>query len=168
MRLKTLNIFLTFLALFFVVPSYLFAQANNQIPYESVNPDSPIRYTIKRIFEKLEEKEIDIFSANQKVKFMAKLATRRLAEFKYVVDKDKLSYIETSSSRYITQLGLISEELDKNRFDASYVASNLETHVKILEGIKDKFPAQSAQWLLVQQALDTSKSVFSKANDLAK
>lgn len=166
---KILTIFVfTVLGICLYRPQQVLAQVNadnSLIFYEKINPDSTIRYSLKRIIEKVEGVKVDIFDRNQKNRFMVKLSNRRLLELKYIIENNKLFYLEKSSSRYITQLGLISEELDKNKIDADFIKSNLETHTKVLESLKDKFPSQTAQWLLVQQARDTSKSILSKASE---
>lgn len=142
--------------------------ASTGFTYEKVNPNDSIKYQFKRLIEKLEGTRVNVFDQKNQVKFLTTLSNRRFAELKYVVDREQLKFLEQSSSRYITQLGIISAILDKNKADSSFVKLNLENQFKAFDEIKDVFPAQSAQWLLVQQARDTANSVLSKADKLSK
>lgn len=173
-RKKNIKVIVFFTALFLIMSVANFTPALAQnlaapgINYENINPNDPIKYQFKRLFEKLDEIRINIFFPNDRVKFITSLSNKRLAELVYVVDKHQLIFLERTSSRYITQLGTISSALDKNKADASFVKFDLENQINSLEKIKDAFPSQSAPWLLVRQAYDTANVLLSKATQLSK
>ena len=144
--------------------SFSYAQTTN-IQYEKINPDNRLLFKIKRLSEKIEGTIIFNLIKGKKVSYLTKLTNRRLAEFTYVVEKSKRSHLENASSRYITYIGLLSEELVTNANEKDTVINNLNDHPKVLIYLRDEFPAQTAEWRFVQQAVESTEVLLSKLNE---
>lgn len=162
-KLLVLFVLVANFIVFVTVGAFYATATESEIHYEQINPDSTIGYPVKRLVEKVQETINSIFDKGHKAKFMTQLSDRRLAELMYIVNTEKVHYLEKTASRYISQLGLISEELGRTMVDADFVKAHLDKHIAALEEIKDKFELQSAQWLFIQQALETSKVTLSNA-----
>jgi hypothetical protein len=167
MKRKTL--ILTFLLLFvFVFVAIInpiptpHAQDDGQITYEKINPNNETRYKLKRLAEKIEGVFVNIFGEEKKVDYLAKLSQRRLSELSYVINNEKRSFLETSSDRYNSTVGLLIEELNYYKADKDNMVNAFKDHANILAGLRDKFPSGTAEWRFVQQSVDTSNSLISR------
>ena len=110
-------------------------------------------------FEKLKEKITLFFSltVNKKIRYQIVLVNKRLAELKYAIDSEQIDLIEPTSSRYATYVGKLVNYVTKNKATASLVDINImfENHKGALAIMRDKFPSNSAWWLMLQQDIDT-------------
>ena len=68
---------------------------------------------------------------------------------------DKADHLEVATSRYITHIGLLSEEVEKNKQDSG-IKDQIINHPQVLSKLRDKYPSQTAEWLFLQQAVDTA------------
>lgn len=139
---------------FFV--SKVLANENQEvvIHYPAIDSNSEI-YPIKRLWEKafyyLQ------FSQKAKVNYHEGLLKERLAELKYVAEKNLLSQIETSSNRFAYQAGITINQLknlnDKNKLGK--ILNDFNSYSKILANLRDLYTADSSYWRLIQQDIDT-------------
>ncbi len=168
MHKKIILIFLAFIiiqSLFNLNGSTVYAEENSspsaqllQITYESINPSDDYQYIFKRLKEKL-LLIILSYSPSEKSKYQLNLLNTRLAELKYVIDKQDISNIETTSQRYsggagqLTQF-LVDKKLEKEKQETK---KQFETHIPILENLRDVYPANSAGWLFIQHDINYLK-----------
>jgi hypothetical protein len=134
------------------------------VQLETVNPDSFLRYNLKRLPEKIKLFSLSFFRKDQKVPYLIELTNKRLAEFSYVINNSKMSYLENSSSRYVTFIGLLSNEISKNGGYASQIKGGLESHLPVLIRLRDNYPQDTAEWRFVQQAYESTQVLLSNAS----
>ena len=164
MNKRVLIIIISFLLLS-IIPAFScfnIALANDlKVTYESVNPNSETKYKLKRLSEKLQGTYIKIFKKNQVISHSAKLANRRFVELVYVVEKDEVNYLETATSRYMTHIGLLKEKIESNDQQHLDIKDNFINQPEVLSWLRDKHPSQTAEWLFLQQAVDTANVLIS-------
>ena len=131
---------------------------------QKINPDSRFYFGLKRVLEKIELSYIDNFDKEKRSEFLASLANRRLSELQYIVSTNPSEYIEKSSSRYLTTMGLLKDSINSPD-KARKVEKMLEQHPAILTKTRDKFPFGSGR-LFIQQCLDTANSLLSTINKI--
>lgn len=147
---------------------FVFADNSSQnisIKKEQITPDMETRYKFKRLIEKIEGLIADVRGKNAKVSYLTKLTDIRLSELYYLAGENKDSYIETSSSRYITTLGQLSETINGDKSYNDQVKKTLEKHPQILSNLLQRYQTGSSNWLLIKQSLDTANSVLSSLNN---
>jgi len=120
----------------------------------TVNPGS-FYYSFKRLFEKGKEKFI--FSEEQKISFYTSLLKVRLSELDYVISNKGLSEIQGSSERFAYYAGVLTEELIKQNKvnEKENLIKEFGQYGKFLTGLRDKYPANSSFWMLVQHDINT-------------
>jgi hypothetical protein len=132
------------------------AYANNDsfnLPEEKINPGSTL-YPLKRLSEKIQSKLI--FSKVRNVNFQGDLVERRLLELNFIVKNKYLSSLEYSSQRFSAQAGVFIDGLDSlENKDSGTTLQRFSNYEDILNNLRDQFPANSSQWLLLQQNIDT-------------
>lgn len=143
------------------------AQSDNQtVAATSITtPNQTLAFTIKRIREKISLTWLGFFNKKGLGEYTAQLAKERGTELIYVSEHEKDQYLETSVSRYITQLGLLGEQYDAKNVSADTISSDLAGFDTKFEQLRDVFPSQTAQWLLMQQSVDTTKVLLSKVHE---
>lgn len=159
--------FITFLLIIFLLNSFsnvkaaeqklLTEQELNSIGfsrYESINPDS-LFYSFKRLGEQIQI--FFIFNNNEKMRYPLKLLSTRFNELVYTVNLQKTGFLTEIVSRYNTQIGKIKRDF-KNIDSAD--KDKLIQKIKILEVLRDRYPANSSYWLSIQQAIDTTQSLL--------
>lgn len=159
--------FITFLLIIFLLNSFsnvkaaeqklLTEQELNSIgfsKYESINPDS-LLYSFKRLGEQIQI--FFIFNNNEKMRYPLKLLSTRFNELVYTVNLQKTGFLTEIVSRYNTQIGKIKRDF-KNIDSAD--KDKLIQKIKILEVLRDRYPANSSYWLSIQQAIDTTRSLL--------
>jgi len=146
--------FLFFLTVF--QPLIITAEESISIKNEAINPSS-FYYPLKRLLEKGKEKFM--FSNEAKKSFYETLLKTRLAELKFVVENKFLSEVQQSSERFAYQAGILTEELVKQRRseDKVKIIKDFEKYSKFLENLRDKYPANSPYWLLIQHDINSLK-----------
>lgn len=142
----------------FLIPGFIFAAdaGQLQLPQTSVNPGS-FYYPFKRLIEKGRERFV--FSAGQKKALYTSLLNTRLAELNFVVGNRLLSEIQGSSERFSYQAGILAEEvITQNKADEKQnLIKQFELYSKFLDGLRDKYPANSSFWMLIQHDINTLK-----------
>lgn len=120
--------------------------------YETTNTDSP-NYIFKRILEELKLKFVYRDKTSQ-ARYMSKLLDARFKEVVYVANNKQIGIFENTISRYNTLAGKIISSYKDIDPEAD---KQIENYVKILERMRDIYPANSSYWLLVQYTIDTTK-----------
>lgn len=147
---------LIFFSVFFASHCGLvYAQEVNQLelPKTAVNPGS-FYYPVKRLWEKGREKLL--FSEQSKVTFHESLLKTRLAELNYVVEKNLLSVVQTSSERFAYQAGILSEVIKKQTVkDREGTIKTFQSYNLLLEKLRDKYKANTSFWMLIQHDINS-------------
>ena len=138
---------------FFLFSFLIFPVFGSEEPfkYESINPDSLI-YPLKRITEKV--KFILVSGDRNRSKYNFELLNTRFNELVYIVNYKKGGFLQETVSRYNSLVGQIKKQGFVKDQD------KIQKYTNILETLRDKHPANSASWLLLQQAIDTTKSIL--------
>ncbi|OGE72387.1 hypothetical protein A3H40_04045 [Candidatus Daviesbacteria bacterium RIFCSPLOWO2_02_FULL_38_15] len=134
--------------------SLVYGQQDINLPSVSIQP-SMTYYPVKRLFEKFMEKLQ--FTNETKEKYYEDLVQTRLAELKYVVDKDYLDQVEKSTQRVSYQVGVLTDYVvSKKLNDKKQSIADLYKKDKIiLEKLRDKYPANSGFWMLIQHIINS-------------
>lgn len=143
-------------------PSLVYAQDSQQLdlPKTTINPGS-FYYSFKRLWEKGIEKLQ--FGRQSKINFYQAQLKTKLAELNFVVENKLLSEVQRSSERFAFQAGTLTDLLIKQRDeqkDEAAVRKTIEDFQKynrFLEGLRDKYPANSSFWMLIQHDINTLK-----------
>ena len=147
-----------------ISPVYKQVNANTDLTnYSGITPDKTIRYPLKRIKEKVSVIFLSLFNKKSLGSYQLKLLNDRTNELFYLAEHDKLPFIETAVSRYITQVGLVKDQLELDNVSGGKVTALLAGVYDKFEKLRDEFPAQSSMWLLYQQASDSTKVLVSDA-----
>ena len=148
-------IFFIFAALLIIFqPLVIYAEENIIPKNESINPGS-FYYSFKRLWEKGIEKLQ--FSKESKINFYQSQLKVKLSELNFVVEKKLLSEVQQSSERFAYQAGILTDELVKQNKteDKEKITREFEQYSKFLENLRDKYPANSAYWLLIQHDINS-------------
>lgn len=144
---------LSFILFTFFWPAVIKADENIlNVKNEIINPGS-FYYSFKRLWEKGLEKLQ--FSEQSKINFYESQLKTRLAELNYVVDNKLLSEVQTSSERFAYQAGILTQALVKANKNKEKALKEFEQYSKFLEKLRDKYPANSSFWMLVQHDINT-------------
>ena len=149
-----LIIFLFFIFLFNSFSNVAAAEQKLLTEYESINPDS-LFYSFKRLGEQIQI--FFTFNNNEKLRYPLRLLDTRFNELVYTVNLQKTGFLTEVISRYNTQVGKIKRDF-KNIDSADQ--DKLAQKIKILEVLRDRYPANSSYWLSIQQAIDTTRSLL--------
>lgn len=154
--LSKITTLLLLLATFFLARTELVYAQNSQdlkLPNISVNPGS-FYYPIKRLIEKTEERFQ--FSQNSRRSFYTSLLKKRLSELNFVVNNNLLSEVQGSSERFAYQAGILEEVTLQNKTEEKQnIIKQFEQYSKFLDTLRDKYPANSSFWMLVQHDINT-------------
>lgn len=150
MYIKSL-ILLSFLTLIFTLPPQVLAVNEYLTPnqlqtlgfanYELINGNS-LLYPFKKLREK-------IFSVPDQ-----KLFETRFNELVYIANKRKTGFLEGAANSYISIAGKVMQSKNSN------LTGKAGQYVKVLEKLRDGYPANSLPWIQVQQALDTTQRMI--------
>lgn len=151
---------LTFLFLFSILlkpPEQAFALETEKlgIQPQKVNPGS-IYYPLKRAWEKF--RGLLVFSSAEKLEYYESLLDKRLSELDYVTEKQLLGEVEQASNRFSFYAGVLVEEWERGPREESSKQKFLEKferYSEFIDILNDRFPANSAYWLLLRQNKDT-------------
>lgn len=150
-----------FIAIFFVLLLTVFIQskalaAELSLPTTKINPDNYLFYSFKRLFEK--GLTFTKFTSNSKADYYRDLTQARMAELKFVVEHDLLSEVQKSTERLSYQIGILSDYIS-NKSDLADKKQNINDFLKSYKGplgnLRDKYPANSAFWMLVQHNINS-------------
>lgn len=147
----------TILVLIFIISSFSSVNAQQDFPYEAVNPPDGISYLFKRIREKITI--FFSFSNERKINNYKKLVQVRLAELKFIIENKEIGYFEKSTQRYFTTAGQLTELLTnkntKTRYDE--VREMLSSHIPILSRLRDTYNPTTAEWRFVEDDINYIK-----------
>lgn len=149
-----------------VITPQAMAQDENAQPEVQtvVAGDQPIRFALKRMSEKTHMIWLQLVNKGQIGTFAAELADRRFKELQFILAREyNESYIETTVSRYITYLGLLGEKFDNKQVSAEIIQKTITPHKELLPQFRDQFPSQTAQWIMLEQALDSVTVLHSRS-----
>lgn len=121
--------------------------------YESINPNLLI-YPLKRISENIKLKLI--FNKQKKKEYLYQLYEIRLRELVYIINNRKEGFLLFTADRYNSFVGVLKME---NVIDQD-LKLQIESKVKILERLRDIYPANSENWTKLQQTIATTKSLI--------
>jgi hypothetical protein len=161
---KVILIFLLFVGtLFMFFPNKTKANGENgsEIKTEKINPGS-FYYNFKRLGEKI--RTILYILPEKKVSYKLRLLEKRVSEVNYVTEKKMYGHVETSTGRLSFYAGDIVENIENSKITTlkSEIKSNFEAYAVFLEKSRDRFPANTSNWLLVQQDIDALRINASK------
>lgn len=121
--------------------------------YESINPNLLI-YPLKRISENIKIKLT--FNKQKKRDYLYQLYEIRLKELVYIINNKKEGFLLSTADRYNSFVGVLKMEnvIDKD------LKLKIESKVKLLERLRDIYPANSENWNKLQQTIDTTVSLI--------
>ena len=152
---KKLIIFFVFFLTISTTTKVFAAELN--LPNTLINPDKYLFFGVKRLVEK-----VMIFtklSKDSKTEYYKDLTLKRMAELKYVVENKLLGEVEQSSQRLSYQIGILSDYLNANKTELTKrkqtISDLLFSYKSVLENLRDKYPANSSYWMLVQHSMNS-------------
>lgn len=156
-----------FLAIFFLssflwsftVPA-LAKSDSVELPAQRILPGT-LLFNVKRVWEKTREKLI--FSDAGKASYHMDLLKKRLYELEYATESN-IAEVADASLRVSYEAGRAAELLDliNDETKSRDFSEDLDLYAKILPPWRDRFPANSAYWLWVQQTIDSFNILKSK------
>ena len=149
-------LFLVFFFIFFPDTKVLAVEVN--LPNISITPNNYLLYSIKRVSEK-----VFLFtkiSNEAKINYYKELTLKRLAELKYVVENKLIGEIQYSSQRLSYEVGTLSDFISVNKTkltknEAQNVKELLTSFNSLLVSLRDKYPANSSYWMLIQHDINS-------------
>lgn len=162
-RLQLLVGFWAFLISTFLVVSVVDASKYEELnlPSQSINPGS-FTYPFKRLWEKVRVAVITGHEA--KVSYYDTLVIKRMSELGNVVMNDKKDQIQKATERLSYFSGILTEYLIENGAseEKEKAKTRLESFLKPLEELRDRYPANSSYWLLVSYNIDSLNDYSNK------
>lgn len=166
--LKVLACGILCFAFLFTSRAIILAQASPEsnameVAYEKINPNGGFGYVTKRLGEKVKLFFLS-FSRENKEGYYAELAGRRLAELKYVIEKEDLNNFEIATIRYSSTVGewtefILDEKLEERKRSAVEVMTK---HLPVVEKLMTKYDGTTAEWRFVKQDADYLNIYISK------
>lgn len=151
---KFIAIFLVLLLTVFIQSKVLAAELS--LPTTKINPDNYLFYSFKRLYEK--GLAFTKLTNNSKADYYRDLTQARMAELKFVVEHDLLSEVQKSTERLSYQIGILSDYIS-NKSDLADKKQNINDFLKSYKGpldnLRDKYPANSAFWMLIQHNINS-------------
>lgn len=134
--------------------SLVYGQQGINLPSVFIQP-SMTYYPVKRLFENLMEKFQ--FTNENKEKYYEDLLQKRLAELKYVVDRDYLDQVEKSTQRVSYRVGILTDYVVRKKLNnkKQHLVDLYKEDKMILEKLRDKYPSNSSYWMLVQHIINS-------------
>lgn len=151
------RIFLPLLLLLFFLfqlASPALAEEHWSVKKEIINPGS-FYYSLKRLWER--SLEMIQFSEKGRLAFYHSQLKTRFSELNYVVESKLLSEVQQSTERFAYTAGILTDELIKqaNSSDKEKIIKEFENYSKSLEQLRDKYPANTSFWMLIQHDINT-------------
>lgn len=155
------KLFLVLLVITFLVSPFNIALASSEstpssqtIQLETVNPGSPY-YVFKRLVENFKLNFLT-FGEKNKAKYSEELLDLRFKELAHAVKNGHTGYLSNVANRYTNQAGTIIEKY--MNIDPNF-REQAKTYLPYLANLRDNYPANTPQWLLLQYAVDTTKRI---------
>lgn len=147
-----------FLVLFLIILTQtMVSAAELTLPKITINPNNYLLYSMKRLFEK--NIVFTKLSKDSKINYYKDLTLTRMAELKNVVDQNLLSEVEQSTQRLSYQVGTLSDFISTNKTDLSKKGQEITDLLNSLKDplatLRDKYPSNSAYWLLIQHSINS-------------
>lgn len=151
--IKIILLFVT-IHVFLASSSLVYGRQEVNLPSVLIQPGMTY-YPAKRLFEKILEKFK--FTSETKEKYYKDLMQERLAELKYTVDKGYLDQVEKSSQRVSYQVGVLTDYVKGKKLENNKQNLNdlFKEDIIILEKLRDKYPANSSYWMLIQHIINS-------------
>lgn len=138
----------------------------NSLAVEKVNPSNGLNYKIKRLNEKV--MFLVKFSNLAKVNYHKDILTKRLEELKFVVENNEISFLETSSQRYETTAGILTEFLIAKKLtnERDSTIKLFEEHKKEIEKLRDNYDYGIVEWRLIMNDYNSLNIYIDKLRNL--
>ena len=131
--------------------------ADFSLPKVTIGPDKYLLFSVERLMENIVG--FTKFTKQSKVDYYKELTLKRIAELKYVVDNKLLSEVERSSQRVSFEVGTLSDYISANKSEllkqSSEITNFLTGFQDLFANLRDKYPANSAYWLLIQHDINS-------------
>ncbi len=122
------------------------------ISYEQINPNLLI-YPLKRGYEQI---KLTFIPNNLKKEYAYQLLEKRLKELTFIINFKKEGFIPYAADRYNTFVGKTKLNYPPDANDKL----KIKNYLKMLERLRDIYPANSPNWEKIQQTVDTTKSLI--------
>lgn len=145
------------IALFLIPPNLIYTKdlEHPDLPKTTLNPGS-FYYNFKRLWEK--GRELFLFSNKLKQPYYESLLRKRLAELKYVAEDKILSELQRATERFAFQAGKLTDVIEKSGSEEKEkLTKEFENYDDLLIDLRDKYPANSSFWILIQHDINTLK-----------
>jgi len=136
--------------------SYMYESELNSFgftEYERVNPNLLI-YPIKRIAEHI--KLNLLFDKEKRKEYIFNLYEVRLKELVYIVNNKKEGFLSFTADRYNSFVGKIKKDYPLGKDEKQ----KFQVYIRLLERLRDIYPAQSVNWSKLNETIDTTKSLI--------
>lgn len=151
---KKIMVLFLVLFLFFTQTAVLAVDIN--LPNVIITPEKYLFFSIKRLFEKgLVYAQL---SNDSKEDYYRGLTLKRASELKFVIENKFLGEIEKASQRFSFEIGTLSDYIAANKDLEKKKASTKDlfnNYKGFLENLRDKYPANSSYWMLVQHSINS-------------
>lgn len=151
---KKITVLLMVFLLFFTQTAVLAADLN--LPDVVITPDKYLFFSIKRLFEK--GLIFVQLSNDSKVDYLRSLTLKRASELKFVVENKFFGEVERASQRFNYEIGTLSDYIAANKDLEKKKATTRDLFISyksFLENLRDKYPANSSYWMLVQHSINS-------------
>lgn len=150
---------------FFMIFTKVYATDLN-LPHILIAPNNYLFYSFVRLSEKA--LIFTKISKGAKVDYFNELIRKRLAELQYVVDNKYLGEVQQASQRLSYQIGILSDYININQsqlFKQKLEAKDsLNSYNGFLATLRDKYPANSSYWMLIQHDINSIEINSRKLN----
>ncbi len=131
---------------------------------QNANPDFPPLFTLKRLQEKI-FLSMESGSSN-KVDYLSALLNKRLLEFKNLINNKNYDYLWTSSLRYSTTAGQITELVSANNLGdkVDSIKKQFLEHQKVLNNLYIAYPknTDNVEYKYLEDAINYLKIYLDK------
>jgi len=151
---KKITVPLLVFFLFFTQTAVLAVDIN--LPNVVITPDKYLFFSIKRLFEK--GLTFTQLSNDSKADYFRGLTLKRASELKFVVEDKLLGEVERASQRFNYEIGTLSDYIAANKDLAKKKAATRDLFISyksFLESLRDKYPANSSYWMLIQHSINS-------------
>lgn len=140
--------------LFFTQTTVLAVDIN--LPNVVITPDKYIFFSIKRLLEK--GLIFTQLSNDSKADYYQGLTLKRASELKFVVENKFFGEVERASQRFNYEIGILSDYIAANKDLEKKKAATRDLFISyksFLENLRDKYPANSSYWMLIQHTINS-------------
>ncbi len=149
---------LVFYASFSLMHTVVLADDGYQIKEQKINPGDDVLFLLKRAKEKLILILLTPLT-EKKANYYFYLEEARLGELKKVVDNKDIANIQTTSQRFSSTAGQLTDFLkNKNLRDKKAKAKELfEKQLKVLDEFKQKYDGRTSEWRFLEYDINYLK-----------